>query len=196
MQEHFGQRFYLDKDSGYWISVTFPKIRAHRFVWEKVNGKIPKGFHIHHKDGNKSNNDINNLECLSPKEHIDRHFTEERRNKNIELMHIIRPLASQWHSSEEGKEWHKKHAEECGFGHWEEKEYTCLFCRSIYKTSKKSGNKFCSNKCKSRFRRKLGVDNVYRNCERCGINFSVNKYSKKRFCSRKCGHRWDRDKID
>jgi len=35
---------------------------AHRIVWEKENGAIPDGYFIHHKDGNKQNNNINNLE--------------------------------------------------------------------------------------------------------------------------------------
>ena len=32
-------------------------------------GEIPKGYHVHHKDGNKQNNRVDNLEILSPKEH-------------------------------------------------------------------------------------------------------------------------------
>jgi hypothetical protein len=41
----------------------------HRLIWEKHFGPIPAGFHIHHKDGNKQNNDINNLEMINGKEH-------------------------------------------------------------------------------------------------------------------------------
>ena len=35
--------------------------------------KIPKGYHIHHIDGNCNNNDPLNLECLSVEEHALRH---------------------------------------------------------------------------------------------------------------------------
>lgn len=48
----------------------------HRVVWEKKYGKIPRGFHLHHKDGNKENNDISNLECLSRQEHRALHTVE------------------------------------------------------------------------------------------------------------------------
>jgi len=41
----------------------------YRKLWESINGPIPKGYHIHHKDGNPYNNSIDNLECLSPEEH-------------------------------------------------------------------------------------------------------------------------------
>ena len=33
----------------------------HCVVWEKHYGPIPKGMQIHHKDGNKQNNNIDNL---------------------------------------------------------------------------------------------------------------------------------------
>lgn len=44
--------------------------KMYRYYWEKHHGKkIPKGYHIHHIDGNKDNNSINNLLCVSPEEH-------------------------------------------------------------------------------------------------------------------------------
>lgn len=33
----------------------------HCVVWEKHFGEIPKGMQVHHRDGNKQNNDISNL---------------------------------------------------------------------------------------------------------------------------------------
>ena len=41
----------------------------HRLVWKNHFGEIPKGFQIHHKDGNKLNNSIENLELVPFKEH-------------------------------------------------------------------------------------------------------------------------------
>lgn len=41
----------------------------HRMVWEYYNGKIPEGYVIHHKDENKLNNSIDNLQLLTRKEH-------------------------------------------------------------------------------------------------------------------------------
>ena len=38
--------------------------RLHRTVWEFHNGTIPKGYHVHHKDGNRSNNAIENLTLM------------------------------------------------------------------------------------------------------------------------------------
>lgn len=33
----------------------------HRVAWETVNGKIPKGYMVIHRDNNKANNSIDNL---------------------------------------------------------------------------------------------------------------------------------------
>ena len=41
----------------------------HRYVWENINGKIPFGFDIHHINNDKSDNRIENLECLPKSEH-------------------------------------------------------------------------------------------------------------------------------
>jgi hypothetical protein len=38
---------------------------AHRAVWEAFNGPIPKGMQINHKNGNKSDNRLSNLEVCT-----------------------------------------------------------------------------------------------------------------------------------
>lgn len=44
-------------------------VRIHVLVAEHFIGERPLGCHIHHKDGNKQNNVVSNLEYLSVKEH-------------------------------------------------------------------------------------------------------------------------------
>ena len=48
--------------------------RLHRLIYEKHYGKIPEGYHIHHIDGDKLNNEISNLECLTASEHVSLHM--------------------------------------------------------------------------------------------------------------------------
>ena len=48
-------------------------MKNYRKIYEQHYGKIPKGFHIHHKDFNHSNNSIDNLEALSPDDHAKKH---------------------------------------------------------------------------------------------------------------------------
>lgn len=43
--------------------------RIHNLVAEHFIGEIPKGYHVHHKDGNKQNNIVTNLEIIHPSKH-------------------------------------------------------------------------------------------------------------------------------
>ncbi len=46
----------------------------HRWVWRKHHGRYPRqGYHIHHIDEDKYNNDIRNLEEIDGKEHYSLH---------------------------------------------------------------------------------------------------------------------------
>lgn len=49
------------------------RVRVHRKVWYDAYGPIPKGYVIHHKDGDVTNNDLANLELLSRKGHGIKH---------------------------------------------------------------------------------------------------------------------------
>ena len=39
--------------------------RIHTLVAEHFIGEIPKGYHVHHIDGNKQNNKVTNLSIIS-----------------------------------------------------------------------------------------------------------------------------------
>jgi len=46
----------------------------HRWIWKQHTGDWPRrGYHIHHKDGDKYNNSIDNLEEISGEEHYEIH---------------------------------------------------------------------------------------------------------------------------
>jgi len=47
--------------------------RIHRLVYEAFVGEIPNGYAVHHKDFNRQNNRVENLEVLSKKEHTKKH---------------------------------------------------------------------------------------------------------------------------
>lgn len=47
-----------------------------KVVWEEVNGPLPKGLLIHHRDRNTLNDDIENLEAMTRAEHLAEHREE------------------------------------------------------------------------------------------------------------------------
>lgn len=54
--------------------------RIHVLVAETFIGEIPSGWHVHHKDGNKLNNHVSNLQIIHPKEH---RIESEKQNPKI-----------------------------------------------------------------------------------------------------------------
>ena len=189
-----GYKFRRDSKTGYYLAnkPTYQgkRERLHCYVWRYFNGPVPEGFHIHHKDENKYHNDIDNLACVPVSEHTSYHSKKHldgHREEAVRWMDKIRPLASQWHKSQEGREWHSKHSTE-EFKTMQKREYVCQFCgKKFMSLPIGPEHKFCSNNCKSGARRKSGVDNETRTCVICGKEFSTNKYSKQKCCSRECG---------
>lgn len=52
-------------------------VLLHRLVMENYLGRyLKEDEYIHHKDGNKLNNDISNLELVYPEQHAKEHYTE------------------------------------------------------------------------------------------------------------------------
>ena len=50
--------------------------KARRIYRKHYNARIPRGYQIHHIDGDHDNNDPANLVCLSLKQHIKVHETD------------------------------------------------------------------------------------------------------------------------
>ena len=195
--EYDGKRFYED-GKGYWLGQEKGvdgkqhRIRLHIYVWEKYNGPVPDGFDIHHIDHDPSNNEIENLVALPKSEHRKLHMAE--RDK-LELTYILEtcaiPKAVEWHKSEAGHEWHKQQYEKTLAPRWEESiTLICQHCGKPYQVPPlmKGRSRFCSNNCKSAYRRESGVDNIERICSICGKPFITNKYSRAKVCSKECAN--------
>lgn len=56
--------------------------RVHRLVWEAFMGKIPDNMEVNHKDGNKQNNRIENLEIVYTRENQS-HSQQKLKGKTI-----------------------------------------------------------------------------------------------------------------
>lgn len=93
-----GKKFTRDDKTGYYLCSTGDennvRKRMHVYVWEYFNGPISKGYHIHHIDGDKSNNDIQNLQMLSATEHERLHGKMLTENQRETLRKIWRKQLS------------------------------------------------------------------------------------------------------
>lgn len=187
-----GLRFCRDDKTGYYLNAKTHKY-LHRAVYEKTNGPIPQGYHIHHVDHDKGNNNPENLELLTEHEHRMRHadeMSDETREKLREnMLSKANPAAALWHGSEQGREWHKAHYLEAKEKLHVEARFICEYCGKEYVSVINGNNRFCSNACRSAWRRAAWLDDEQRICVVCGKLFTVNHYAKKQTCSRSCANR-------
>jgi len=147
----------------------------HRMIWQKHFGNIPKGHHIHHIDFNKLNNSIENLQCLTHKEHLSLHMK-------------LSTARNEWHKSPEGRKKMGQKAVEC----WKNRvvhTLKCLHCGKDFLAKQIDRAKYCDNKCEQSARRLRGDDNIERLCVICLKPFVINKYHKTKTCGYACGDR-------
>ena len=76
--------------------VTFK--REHVLIWEAIHGEKPEGYHLHHINGNKLDNRLENLQLLSCQEHK----WVESPNYRKEDKHWVKlcPICNNWFSFE------------------------------------------------------------------------------------------------
>ena len=75
----------------------------HRAIWEQVNGPIPEGFHVHHRDGDTFNNCIDNLTIIEGRQHVRQHAIAATASGKLKP-HPISPENEQQNGTEARKE--------------------------------------------------------------------------------------------
>lgn len=153
VQEEDGIRFYF-KPEGYYKAdyERHGGITMHRYVWQKHNGEIQPGMHVHHIDGDKSNNRIENLELLTASDHSIHHggtnpWVKSEANKRQILE--AGKLAKKWHASDAGLKWHSEN----GVRTWKNRKLhpvKCVQCGQQFDTAYPTRAKYCGRACKSK----------------------------------------------
>ena len=62
------------------ICINGKDIKLHIYIWERENGEKPKGMQLHHKDFNKRNYSLGNLQLVTQSEHFRIHAGWVREN--------------------------------------------------------------------------------------------------------------------
>lgn len=184
-----GYTFTLDKKTGFYLStkaINGHRMRLHVYMWAKHKGPAPKGFEVHHKDQDHGHNEIDNLELQQNRAHQALHgemLTDgERLSRAVNVVSKAVPAARAWHGTAAGAAWHSEHAKET-MKNLQPSEFICENCgNAFYAKPVGMSKRFCSNKCKAAVRRKSGVDNITKTCERCGGAYIANKYQRTKWC--------------
>lgn len=139
--------------------------KLHRHVWEDAFGPIPRGCHIHHRDGDPGNNALSNLECMDGREHLSHtwHATKDKRPSGFS--DAARNAAAEWHRSEAGRLWHKRHAKRSkSWTKWKREPRDCRHCGKTFDCLIRANGhqqKYCSTNCKVAAYRERGKQNEW-----------------------------------
>lgn len=158
----------------------------HRAIWFYYYGAIPINYEIHHKDSNKANNDISNLQLLTKSEHKSLHNKEV-----IPKKCICENCGKEFFTTNTGltKFCSKKCFNENYKKSEENKEIReCVICGKKFKVFKYSVAKCCSLSCIS----ELALKSLHKTpkvflektCPVCGKIFRTKRNAT--FCSKKC----------
>ena len=129
----------------------------HRARWEFYRGPIPDGFDVHHKDRDRTNNKLSNLELVERIEHNRQHMLARAARGEIKPPTALAyERAAEWHASPEGLAWHSEHGKQT----WEKRAWHVLECQECgrqYRSAYPSRSKFCHLNCKmTALRRRRG----------------------------------------
>lgn len=149
---------FIKEDTGYyriatnWREDRPNSYRLHRAIMEDSLGRpLKRNEVIHHIDGDKENNDIENLEVLDNRKHSSYHA------KNMNIVNKIKRSINIGKASKEAVKWHKtnpnssKVHSKASKKEWKNRPYykhICEQCGEEFYTREKKC-KFCSGQCKN-----------------------------------------------
>lgn len=118
----------------------------HRAKWTALRGPIPPGHHVHHKNGDHTDNRISNLEPILGVLHLSEHGKQPERAamSRANVVKFAVPAAVAWHRSPEGKAWHSYNARNAK--RIPKHERVCEICNVGF-LSKNRGRRMCSAAC-------------------------------------------------
>jgi len=157
----------------------------HRTVYAYYYGEIPEGYHIHHKDFNKNNNEIQNLQALTNQDHQKLHA-----NTKIFKEFTCCQCGNKFFAANTNARFCSKKCEGRAYKHSENTQETrqCVICGKIYSTYKYNNTKTCSKECKHILSGKTNAHYEHKKiCPICGKIFYTSKHPKTLCCSRACG---------
>lgn len=173
----------------------------HRWHWEMNNGKVPPGYHVHHKNEDPSDDRLENLELKKLQEHLSDHH---KREKSALWRGGRKEVASCKACGKEFTRWKSSRQKFCSMACDQKIRtmsatliLTCVNCGKEFERLKCKSNRpgkkqpFCSPECYLEHRWGTPRERT-RQCAFCGSTFELersrtkNSRSGKCYCSREC----------
>lgn len=155
-----GHRWHK-KGSGYYMRT----VRLHQAIWERANGSVPAGFHLHHKNEDKTDNRLENLELLSHADHNRMHI--HRMHAHQEKAVVNSQAVLRRNEAERLK-----------------RALVCVVCGGTFHSKSKRPTRFCSSACVESARSGAFSSDA-RLCEYCGGSYTATRRVQ-RYCSKRC----------
>ena len=173
----------------------------HRAVYSYYCGEIPEGYVIHHIDRNKSNNNIENLQCVTIQEHSDIH-SQERVQSRQPQTYVCAECGKTYYAYETGNNKFcsvacRRKARQTSEENL--KSVICIICGKNFFTRKDKSTKTCSPQCASKLAQQTLKSKVIETetkiCAECGKEFQADKSRPSiKFCSSNCQKNHNRKK--
>ena len=173
---HFVDRVYRrDSRNGYYEA----HCSLHREIWRFFHGEIPADYEVHHRDLNRNNNDITNLELLTKAEHKKIHAANLKTCK-------CKVCGREFQTRSVGNK-NRYCSKECrneGACQRYLKKYTCEYCGREFEADKHHPHRFCSKVCAGLANRKITRETI--TCQVCGKEFTAKACAHRKYCSMQC----------
>lgn len=182
--QKFLGRVYHKKGEKYYVSADKA---LHRVVWAYYYGKIPKGYDIHHRDLDKDNNDISNLQMLTNSEHRKLH------NSMSPLKEYACEVCGKIFYSANTRKRARFCSKKCMAVSYVYPEDSfelrqCAVCGKSFRALKNGNQRFCSRSCSAKnSAQAVKKYPLEKTCPICGKKFFVTaENSLKVYCSLSC----------
>lgn len=174
-----GYSFYKNKKGRFICTISL-----HRFLWMYLNGEISEGYDIHHKDFDKDNNSIDNLQILTKDEHNKIHLSHKlKKAPEKKTKFICKICGNEYEAVNRGNNNYcsqmcKKIAERTRATEIK----ICEICGKKFSTSDDA--RFCSPKCIGEYLKRQEA----KTCPICGKTFSDVISKHRKYCSLECAN--------